>query len=108
MAEKVTLNISGMTCADCVRRIEEGLRQTPGILQANVNFATEKAFIEYDAGIIDANDLQNKIRDLGYEAFIDAGESVSRPDKVTISVGGMTCAACVRRVENALKEVEGV
>jgi P-type Cu+ transporter len=28
--------------------------------------------------------------------------------KITISVGGMTCAACVRRVENALKEVEGV
>lgn len=108
MAEKVTLNISGMTCADCVRRVEEGLRQTTGILQANVNFATEKAFIEYDAGIIDANGLQNKIRDLGYEAFIDAGESVSSPDKVTISVGGMTCAACVRRVENALKEVEGV
>ena len=29
-------------------------------------------------------------------------------DKVSISVGGMTCAACVRRVENALKNVEGV
>ncbi len=34
--------------------------------------------------------------------------SAANPGKVTISVGGMTCAACVRRVENALKEVDGV
>lgn len=102
------MNISGMTCANCVRRIEEGLKQTPGVLKANVNIATEKAFIEYDAGIIDINGLQNKIRDLGYEAFVDEGESISGPDKVTVSIGGMTCAACVRRVENAIKEIEGV
>lgn len=108
MSEKVTLNISGMTCANCVRRIEEGLNKTPGVLKANVNIATEKAFIEYDAGIIDVNGLQNKIRDLGYETYVDASESTAGQDKVTVSIGGMTCAACVRRVENAIKEIEGV
>ncbi len=108
MADNVTLNISGMTCAGCVRRIEESLRKTTGVLKANINFATEKASVEYDTGIVDINALQNIIHDLGYEAFVDTGESNSQQDKVTISVGGMTCAACVRRVENALKEVEGV
>lgn len=108
MAEKIILNISGMTCANCVRRIEEGLRQITGVLRANVNIATEKAFIEYDAGMININSLQSKISDLGYESFVDSGEPSSVPGKVTISVGGMTCAACVRRVENALKEIEGV
>ena len=108
MAEKVTLNISGMTCANCVRRIEEGLRKQSGVLKANINFATEKASIEYDAGVVDIKTLQDKVRDLGYEAYVDTGASTSQPNKVTISVGGMTCAACVRRVENALKKVDGV
>ena len=108
MAEKVTFAVRGMTCAACVRRLEEGLLQTPGVRKAAVNFATEKASVEYETGVVDINALQNKVRDLGYEAFVDTGETASSPDKVTISVGGMTCAACVRRVENALKEVEGV
>jgi len=106
LSDKVQLNISGMTCATCVRRVEEGLRQTPGVIAATVNFATEKAQVEYDKNLTDVNVLQNTVRDLGYEAFIDS--SGSGQGKVTISVGGMTCAACVRRVENALKEVEGV
>lgn len=97
-----------MTCAACVRRVEEGLQQTPGVRKAVVNFATEKASVEYEPGLVDINVLQNKVRDLGYEAFVDSSASASPPDRVTVSIGGMTCAACVRRVENALKEVEGV
>jgi Cu+-exporting ATPase len=108
LSEKVTFAVRGMTCAACVRRVEEGLLQTPGVSKAAVNFATEKASVEYEPDIVGINALQNKVRDLGYEAFVDSSESVSQPDRVTISVGGMTCAACVRRVENALKEVEGV
>ena len=108
MVEKVTFAVRGMTCATCVRRLEEGLRQTTGVHDASVNFATEKASVEYEAGVVDIYALQNKVRDLGYEAFVEAGGLASPLDKVTISVGGMTCAACVRRVENALKEVEGV
>jgi len=106
LSDKVQLTIQGMTCATCVRRVEEGLRDTPGVLAATVNFATEKAQVEYDRNVTDVGALENKVRELGYEAFVDtAGLS---QEKVTISVGGMTCAACVRRVENALKEVDGV
>ncbi|MEQ8181309.1 MAG: heavy metal translocating P-type ATPase, partial [Smithellaceae bacterium] len=108
MAEKITLDIHGMTCAACVRRVEEGLRGTPGVLNVAVNFATEKALVEYDADRVDIDKLQVKVRDLGYEAFAEAQGAPLHRDKVTISVGGMTCAACVRRVENALKEVAGV
>lgn len=108
MAEKITLDIHGMTCAACVRRVEEGLRGTPGVLNVAVNFATEKALVEYDADRVDITKLQDKVRDLGYEAFAEAQGSPLHRDKVTISVGGMTCAACVRRVENALQEVAGV
>ncbi|MFZ2396419.1 MAG: heavy metal translocating P-type ATPase [Smithella sp.] len=103
---KVTFAINGMTCASCVRRIEEGLRQTPGVSKANVNFATQKAIVEYESSHLDTQALQKKINDLGYEALIDT--SGSNQAKITISVGGMTCAACVRRVENALNSVAGV
>ena len=106
MLNKVTFDINGMTCASCVRRIEEGLRQTPGVSKANVNFATQKAVVEYESNQLDAKEMQNKITDLGYEALIDT--SGSDQAKITISVGGMTCAACVRRVENALNSVTGV
>jgi Cu+-exporting ATPase len=106
LSDKVTLNISGMTCAACVRRIEEGLNYTPGVLKATVNLATEKAHVEYEKNIVDIKGLQNKVHDLGYEAFVDA--SGTDQEKVTITIGGMTCAACVRRVENALRGVEGV
>jgi Cu+-exporting ATPase len=110
LINKVILGISGMTCANCVRRIEEGLNKTPGVLHANVNIAVGKAFLEYDTSIVDTNDLQNRIRDFGYEAFIEASESLHGPeqDNVTISIGVMTCAACVRRAENALKETKGM
>ena len=108
MGEKVTLDIHGMSCAACVRRVEEGLRNTPGVRNVAVNFATEKALVEYEADLVDINTLQNKVSDLGYEAFVETQGSFVPRNKVTIAVGGMTCAACVRRVENALKEVAGV
>ncbi len=106
MPDKIQLSIQGMTCATCVRRVEDGLRQTPGVMTATVNFATEKAQVAYDKNVIDAHALVDKVRDLGYEAFVDTASPSQQ--KITISVGGMTCAACVRRVENARKDVEGV
>ena len=106
MLNKVTFAVNGMICASCVKRIEEGLRETTGVSKANINFASQKAIVEYDGESINAKSLQDKINDLGYEALIDT--SGSDQGKITISVGGMTCAACVRRVENALNSVEGV
>jgi len=104
--DRAILSIRGMTCAACVRRVEEELRQMPGVRSVSVNFATEKAHVEYDPGQIKVSDLQKKVRDSGYEAFAD--ETGTCGGKTTIAVGGMTCAACVRRVENALKKIEGV
>lgn len=106
MLNKVTFAINGMTCASCVKRIEEGLREISGVFKVNVNFAAQKAMVEYDGENINAKALQEKINNLGYEALIDT--SGSDQEKITISIGGMTCAACVRRVENALNSVEGV
>ena len=42
----VTLQVSGMSCASCVRRVEKALQAVPGVQQASVNLATEKASIQ--------------------------------------------------------------
>ncbi len=108
MADKLTLNIRGMTCAACVRRVEQGLLDLEGVKSAAVNLATEKATVEYDGSLLDPDRLTQKVAEMGYEVAsldksVDAGLA-----KTTVSLGGMTCAACVRRVEQALKAVPGV
>ncbi|MDX9816727.1 MAG: heavy metal-associated domain-containing protein, partial [Smithellaceae bacterium] len=57
---KVRFDIHGMTCAACVRRVEEGLRQMPGVQSVAVNFATEKAMVGYDNSITSIEALQSK------------------------------------------------
>ena len=97
-----------MSCAACVRRVEEGLKALPGVKAAAVNFATGKATVEYEPDAVTVDALSETIRDLGYEAVSREMTGPAAPQKTTVSVGGMTCAACVRRVEMALKDVPGV
>ena len=109
MSEKVQLQISGMSCAACVRRVEQGLADLKGVSSASVNFATQKATLDYDPAAVDIDQMAAKVRDLGYEVIgRDAGGEEPPLRKTTVSIGGMTCAACVRRVESALETIEGV
>jgi Cu+-exporting ATPase len=45
--EKRTLPIGGMTCASCVAHVDRALSGLPGVLNVNVNLATEQATVEY-------------------------------------------------------------
>ncbi|HEX9896140.1 MAG TPA: heavy metal translocating P-type ATPase [Dehalococcoidales bacterium] len=96
---KVSLPITGMTCTNCAATIEKGLAETEGVENASVNFASEKATIEYDPGKVDLTKIKDTISELGYGIATK---------KSIFPVGGMTCAACVARVEEALKDVPGV
>lgn len=49
MSDTIQLAIEGMTCASCVRRVEKAIASTPGVTQASVNLATERADIAFDA-----------------------------------------------------------
>ncbi len=97
-----------MSCAACVRRVEEGLRSIEGVKNASVNFATGKAVVEYDPAAASPDAMAEKVRDLGYEVVSREQAGPGAMQKTTVSIGGMTCAACVRRVEMALKDVPGV
>ena len=108
MSDKAVLSIQGMSCAACVRRVEQGLGDLEGVSRADVNFATEKATVEYDRSRLAPDELAKKVADLGYEVVGLEEEAGEGRQKATVMVGGMTCAACVRRVENALSSVPGV
>lgn len=48
--DAITLKLRGMSCASCAKSIEETLRSTPGVSEANVNFGVEQATVKYDPG----------------------------------------------------------
>ena len=96
---EITIPVTGMTCASCATTIEKALSESPGVSQARVNLASEKAFIEYDLGKVDTKALIDTILDMGYGVAAE---------KISFSVGGMTCASCVANVENTLAKVPGV
>ncbi len=97
--EKAHIHITGMTCTTCAATIKKGLAETPGVEQANVSFASEKASVEYDPSKVDLTRIKNTISQLGYGVATK---------KSIFPVGGMTCASCVARVEEALSSVPGV
>ena len=101
----ISLPIEGMTCASCVGRVERALKAVPGVADAVVNLATEKASITTNAAV-DPATLVKAVEDVGYEV----AESFSAPTAASLEVAieGMTCASCVGRVEKALKAVPGV
>jgi Cu+-exporting ATPase len=70
-SREVTLVIVGMTCAACVAAVERALKRVPGVLDAVVNLATEKAFVRYDPRRVSILDLREAVRGAGYDV---AGE----------------------------------
>ena len=61
------LPITGMTCANCVASVERTLnKKVPGILEASVNFATEKATVKYIPGTVTRTDMVAAIERAGY------------------------------------------
>ncbi|HUW65322.1 MAG TPA: heavy metal translocating P-type ATPase [Spirochaetia bacterium] len=63
------VGITGMTCAACAARIERGLKTLPGVLEANVNLALNRATVVYNQAEMDSADIKAKIVDTGYGAF---------------------------------------
>jgi Cu+-exporting ATPase len=78
---EVTLKIGGMVCATCVQTIEAALRALPGILSANVNLGTEKAYVVYNPSVSAIPDMRKAIEDAGYQYLGIAGEVSEEAEK---------------------------
>jgi len=97
--DSLVLPIEGMTCASCVGRVERAIRQVPGVADVSVNLATERAKVRFDDGLENSGAVADAIFKAGYIPGSKTSE---------LSIGGMTCASCVGRVEKALRAVPGV
>ncbi len=100
-SKKKTITVKGMHCASCAQSIEKALKETPGIVKANVNLASEKAYVTYDPSVMSENELIATINATGYEARLETRKAIIR-------IGGMTCASCAQTLEKALRKAEGV
>lgn len=126
MAKKITFNIHSMHCASCAVTIEKSLRKVPGVKSASVNFASDKALVEYE-GELDASALSQAVKAVGYGAS-GFPEEQSRSDSaaarptgndqflgkesdtalVSFKVVGMDSPHCAMVVEQAIKTVPGI
>ena len=66
----VEFPVTGMSCANCAMNIERALKKkVEGVVNASVNFATERAFVEYIPGIVTVDDMIGAIERAGYGAI---------------------------------------
>lgn len=64
--ESISFGISGMHCASCAANIERALKKRPGVYKANINYASEKANVEYDPSVIKRGEIGKIIANLGW------------------------------------------
>jgi Cu+-exporting ATPase len=100
--EKTTITVTGMHCASCATTIEDSLKKVAGVSKAAVNFATEKAYVEYNPEEAAPQQLEQAIEKTGYGVLKEEGETLK------LKVIGMDNAHCLGTVEAALKGVKGI
>ncbi|HNH67746.1 MAG TPA: heavy metal translocating P-type ATPase [Nitrosomonas sp.] len=98
MFHHIQVPIDGMTCAACAARLEKNLNKLQGV-NASVNFANEKANIDYEESLTQPQAIIQSIKDSGFNVL---------PQTLQLKIDGMTCAACSGRVESALNKLPGV
>ncbi|HEY7269650.1 MAG TPA: heavy metal-associated domain-containing protein, partial [Dehalococcoidia bacterium] len=94
----LTIGVGGMTCASCVARVERALKKVPGVEDAAVNLATEKATVTF-APLTGVDSLLGAIEDAGYEP---------RRDSAVFDVTGLTSPADAAALQILLGDETGV
>jgi Cu+-exporting ATPase len=79
VATDITLPVTGMTCASCVRRVEKALGRVEGVSEANVNLATEKAHVVFDPSRASLDQMRAAVAKAGYTL----GELPARSEPAT-------------------------
>ena len=95
--------IEGMTCAACAARVEKVVSRLPGMENASVNLATEKMSVSFDEQQLSREDISAAVAKAGYTAREEVHSS-----RVSLPIGGMTCASCSARIEKVLSKMPGM
>ena len=98
MTEKqITLPITGMHCTNCSETIARDLRKLDGVEAADVNYATERATVAFNASVLDESVIIERIQGIGYG--VATGE-------IELPITGMHCVNCAATVEKTLNEMQ--
>ena len=97
--QTITLDITGMSCANCSATIEDALSDLDGVDNASANYATDEATVKYDTAAVSLAEIYNAIEDAGYGAVSET---------VTIAITDMSCANCADTNADALEALPGV
>ncbi|MCK4885532.1 heavy-metal-associated domain-containing protein, partial [Candidatus Bathyarchaeota archaeon] len=97
--KRIVLDIGGMSCVTCAQTIEKKLPKLKGVIYAAINFAAEKAIIDYDPNLVDQKAIEEAIVEVGYKVI---------HQNVTLKITGMTCATCAQTIEKVLNRKEGI
>ena len=97
----LTLPVAGLDCAVCAESLAAGLRATPGVREAAVNFAAGNARVEVDPALLDRAGVVSRIQTLGY--------TVPTPPAATLRfrIAGMDCVDCAASVERVVGAMPG-
>ncbi|MBI2914803.1 MAG: copper-translocating P-type ATPase [Firmicutes bacterium] len=96
---KLAFHVQGMTCASCVRKVEQALSGLDGVVEARVNFGSERATVVYNPGKAGLGDFIRVVRDLGYRVAVERAE---------LAISGLRCASCISNIEEHLRRLPGV
>ena len=98
---EVSLPVVGMTCASCVNRIERFLNRADGVVEANVNLATERATVRFDPALIDRTGIVAAIQAAGYDVRADASAAT---DAATVGDAGASASEDAEEARRAAEQ----
>ena len=127
----VDVALGGMTCGHCVATVEKALLALNGVRSASADLASQSARVEFDPCAADVSALNEAVAEAGYAPQGQSGDvalhgisplrpsvrlagiqaaprPASDPEEWWLAIEGMTCASCVRSVEQAAMQVAGV
>ena len=101
--KKQTFDITGMSCANCSRKVEKAVSNLQNVTDASVNLASEKLSVTYNDQPTTLEEIKSTVADLGFGITVPTSNR-----QVIIPIKGMSCASCVGKVEKTIQKLAGV
>ncbi|MFB6228463.1 MAG: heavy metal translocating P-type ATPase [Halobacteriales archaeon] len=93
------LDVTGMSCANCSETVQDAVTSLDGVVDADVNFATDEGVVTYDPGKTTSREIYDAIEAAGYSAVSETA---------SIGITDMSCANCAETNADALEDTPGV
>jgi P-type Cu+ transporter len=99
------INVYGMRCQSCVRKITENLLKEPGVINVKVLLEEKEAHIEFDSNVTSQVNLTSAIKRLGFETTPPSDKKII---ETCVYINGMRCKNCVNKIESSMTGRKGI